>query len=127
MLNINTDDVCRLIELAREFHAQDGLAVPGEPTDPAGGWPYQALSPRAGNRAFEEFRTIINGMYPGQQQEVVGLLWVGRGDYAIEEWADALAYAKQAWNEATADYLMAQPLVAEYLTEGLGAHGHRCG
>src|SRR5690606_11602229 len=102
MLNINTDYVCRLIELARKFHAQTQMGGPDEPAD-TGGASFQALSSRAGNRAFEEFRSVIDGMYPGEQQEVVALLWVGRGDYAVEEWTDALAYAKQAWNEATAD------------------------
>jgi hypothetical protein len=44
---------------------------------------------------------------------------LGPGDYAIAEWARALAEARERWNERTADYLIGTPLLADYLTEGL--------
>ncbi len=50
---------------------------------------------------------------------MVALMWVGRGDYALEEWDDALSQARDSWNKRTADYLIGTPMLADYLAEGL--------
>lgn len=125
MLDVNPDTVCRLITLAREFHAQGAVEIPDEP-GALGDVTEHVLAEYAGDALLDEFRAVVDDLEPDQQQQVVGLLWVGRGDYDLEEWEDALAYAADAWNEATADYLIAHPLLADYLTEGLDLHGYRC-
>lgn len=126
MLDVNIDNVCRLIELAREFHAQDGVIISDEPTDPGDDWQVEILAAHSSDAYLAEFRSVINDLEPRQQQEVVGLLWTGRGDFDLEEWEDVLSQAADAWNERTAEYLLAHPMLAEYLTEGLDLHGYRC-
>lgn len=125
-LAVNPDVVCRLIDLAREFHAQEQVVIPDEPGGPEDDWPTQVLASHAGDPTLEEFRYIVEDLEPDQQQQVVALLWLGRGDYELDEWQDALDYAADAWNTATADYLISHPMLADYLTEGLDQHGHRC-
>jgi hypothetical protein len=49
----------------------------------------------------------------------VALMWIGRGDFEIDEWDDALERAQDSWNARTAEYLIGTPLVADYLAEGL--------
>jgi hypothetical protein len=56
----------------------------------------------------------------------VALMWLGRGDYDLEEWEDALEQARESWSAHTAEYLIATPLVADYLEEGLSMHGYSC-
>ena len=51
---------------------------------------------------------------------MVALMWVGRGDFAAEEWDSARAEAADRWTPRTAEYLLGTPLVADYLSEGLG-------
>lgn len=126
MLDVNIDNVCRLIELAREFHAQEGVVIPDEPTDPGDDWLVQILASHASDASLEEFKALVNDLDPVQQQEVVSLLWIGRGDYELDEWDDAMSYAADAWNERTAEYLIAHPMLADYLIEGLDLHGYRC-
>ncbi|MFW6093270.1 MAG: DUF3775 domain-containing protein [Pseudomonadota bacterium] len=126
MLDVNPDTVCRLIDLAREFHGQEAVSIPEEPDNPADHWPREVLAAHTGDATLGEFRSIIEDLEPDQQQQVVGLLWVGRGDYELDEWADALEYAAHAWTETTADYLIAHPLLADYLREGLELHGYSC-
>jgi hypothetical protein len=53
-------------------------------------------------------------------------MWVGRGDFSVEEWPAALEEAADSWNEYTAEYLIAHPLLADYLEEGLAAFGYSC-
>lgn len=125
-LVVNPEAVCRLIDLAREFHAQEGVVIPDEPGAPEDDLPAQLLAAHAGDPTLEEFRYLVDDLEPDQQQQVVALLWLGRGDYELEEWDDALSYAADAWNTATADYLISHPLLADYLTEGLDLLGHRC-
>lgn len=126
MLDVNPETVCRLATLAREFHAQEAVVIPDDPVTPNDDWPLQVLAGHASDSTLEEFRAIVEDLDPDQQQQVVALLWLGRGDYGLEEWDDALAYAADAWNTATADYLIAHPMLPDHLEDGLELHGYRC-
>jgi hypothetical protein len=118
--------VCRLIELARVFHAQEGVVIPEEPDNPSGDYPAQILAGHSGDPTLSEFRNIISDLEPDQQQQVVALLWLGRGDFTLDEWAEAVEEAADNWNESTADYLVAHPLLSDYLSDGLDQHGYSC-
>lgn len=126
MFEVNPDIVCRLIELAREFHAQEEVVFPEVNGNPSGDWATQMLANHAEDMTFQEFRSIVNDLDPDQQQQVVALLWVGRGDYALEEWDDALAQATDDWTPGTAEYLIVHPMLAEYLIEGLELFDYSC-
>jgi hypothetical protein len=126
MLDINPDIVCRLIELAREFHAQEEVVMPEIKGNPSGDWATQTLANHIEDMTFQEFRSIIRDLEPGQQQLVVALLWVGRGDFTIDEWEDVLKQAQDDWTTRTAEYLIVHPLLAYYLAEGLDQFGYSC-
>jgi len=126
MLDVNPNTVCELMELAREFHAQEQVVFPEEPEISGVEWPLQMLEAHSEDPTLDIFRSLVDDLTPDQQQQVVALLWLGRGDYSLDEWEDALTYAAEAWNEATADYLIAHPLLANHLAEGLDQHGYRC-
>jgi hypothetical protein len=105
MLDINPETVRFIIERAHEFQMlgqSDGDESPEE-RDPA----------------YAELKATIDDLEPDQQVSLVGLMWLGRGDYTLDEWARALEDAGENWNERTADYLIGTPLLADYLTEGL--------
>ena len=55
------------------------------------------------------------------------MMWLGRGDYELEEWKTALEVAHERHNERTAEYLIETPLVADYLEEGVSQLGYQCG
>ncbi len=50
---------------------------------------------------------------------LVALMWIGRGDFSIEDWTAALQNAEESWTDHTADYLIGTSLLADYLAEGL--------
>lgn len=126
MLDINPDIVCRLIELSREFHAQEEVVFPEIEGSPSGDWATQMLANHVDDMSFQEFKSIVRDLEPGQQQQVVALLWTGRGDFSEEEWEDALEQARYEWNLKTAEYLIVHPLLAEHLEEGLELLGYSC-
>lgn len=73
----------------------------------------------AGNSAYQELVSVINGMNVEERSELVALMWLGRGTYVGSEWESAVADARDASNDHTAEYLMRAPLLPDYLAEGL--------
>ena len=74
--------------------------------------------------SHEELIEEIDTLDPEHQQELVALMWVGRGDYAAEEWTDALAMAAERADSATSQYLLSHPMAADDIAGGLEALGH---
>ncbi|WP_455235096.1 DUF3775 domain-containing protein [Thiogranum longum] len=126
MLNVNPETVCFLIAKARAFHGKEEVVIPDVPDSPADDWARQALADHADDATFMEFKTTIEDLEPDQQQAVVALMWLGRGEFNVEEWEDALQEASDGWTEATAEYLIAHPMLADDLLEGLVLLGYSC-
>ena len=125
MLNINSETVCFLIERAREFQLQQSdirSDNDSRDSDTLG----RDASAEVYDPAYRDFKTTIEDLEPDQQVEVVAMMWLGRGDFSIEEWPQALQQAGDSWNRRTAEYLIGTPLMADYLLEGLQAHGLGC-
>jgi hypothetical protein len=126
MLDMNPEIVCAIISRAREFHAKEEVVIPDEPGSPADDWARQVLADHADDLTFTDLKTQIEDLDPEQQVQLVALMWLGRGDYEPEEWDMAVEDAKDSWTRHTADYLIATPLVSDYLTEGLDMLGYSC-
>lgn len=71
-----------------------------------------------------ELKAVVNDLEPDQQQTIVALMWLGRGDFSLNEWEEALEAARDNWTPQTAEYLTGTPLLADYLSEGLAVHGY---
>ncbi|MBP7001828.1 MAG: DUF3775 domain-containing protein [Amaricoccus sp.] len=71
------------------------------------------------NLTRAEIEAQVDDLEPDQQAELVALMWIGRGDFEAEEWAEALAMAVDRAEGDAADYLLAHPHVADYLDEGV--------
>ena len=118
-LELNRETVAFIIDKAHEFHVKEGVTIPEESLSPSDDWGRQALAAHGDDPGVQELRNTIDDLEPDQQVMLVALMWVGRGDYALEEWDDALAHARDSWNKRTADYLIGTPMLADYLAEGL--------
>lgn len=127
MIDVNPETVCFIIDKAREFHAKEAVSFPEAPSSPSDDWAMQVLADHLDDFSYQELRTTIRDLDPDQQICLVALMWLGRGDFVLEEWDDALAEARSAYNTRSAEYLIATPLVADYLEEGLDLHGYTCG
>jgi uncharacterized tellurite resistance protein B-like protein len=110
MIGIDLDTVQFIIDKAREFQTQEVVEGADEAANEA--------------PAAQELMATIADLEPDQQIELVALMWLGRGDFDIDEWKTAVAEATRAYNARTADYLIATPLLADYLLEGLDLHGY---
>lgn len=124
MLAIPLERLAFIIAKAREFDAE----VPVEPDAATGSDgpdddEREVLLDTPDNPTEEELRDAIGGLGPPEQQELLALMWLGRGDYDAEGWRDALLQARESATASVADYLVGTPLLGDYLEEGAAALG----
>lgn len=124
MLTLNPDTVSSIIELAHEFQVKESVTFPDEPKVSTADWTPRVVVEHADDPALFALQTEIEDLEPDQQVELVALTWLGRGDYAIDEWQEAIELAKERWNKRTAEYLIGTPMLADFLAEGLDQHGY---
>ena len=117
---VNKDTVRFIIDAAHEFHTRDDVTFDDEPDFANEDFSRQVATDFAGDPYYQEIKNTIEDLEPDQQISLVALMWVGRGDFAIEEWREALKQAAESWTAHTADYLIGTSLLADYLGEGLG-------
>lgn len=118
-VDLNSETVEFLVEKAHEFHTRDDVIFDEEPELASEDWSRRVTEDYGGDPYYQELRNVINDLEPDQQVTLVALMWTGRGDFAADEWQDALAQAEESWTDHTADYLIGTALLADYLTEGL--------
>ena len=125
-LTIPLETLTYIIEKAREFDAEVAPVTPDEasnPTDDDAGT-VEILEDTIDNPTAEELASAIETLNDDQRDEIVALAWVGRGDYAKDEWKEALGAAHERHNGEEARYLMGTPLLADYLEEGAAQLGY---
>ena len=71
-----------------------------------------------------ELRSLINDLNVDEAAELIAMVWIGRGDFEIGEWADAVAEARERGHGRRAStYLLGMPMLGDWLEEGLDAIG----
>jgi hypothetical protein len=126
MLDVNPDIVCSIITRAHEIHAREGVSFPEDPNNPSGDWARQMLTARRSDMTYQELVSTIAELEPDQQACLVALMWLGRGDYDVEDWEEAKSEAEARATRKTADYLLGTPMLSDYLQEGLDLLGYSC-
>ena len=119
MLAIPLERLAFIIAKAREFDAE----VPVEPDAATGSDgpdddEREVLLDTPDNPTEQELRDAIDGLGPPERQELLALMWLGRGDYDADSWPDALREAAESTIANITDYLVGTPLLADYLEEG---------
>jgi hypothetical protein len=77
------------------------------------------LQETAGDLSRDEIRQEIGGMNNEQQDGLVALFWIGRGDAEPEAWEQTKVLARQQHAGSVSRYFLGQPEVGEFLAEGL--------
>ena len=125
-LAIATDMVCHSIVKAREFDGQDVETDPDSGSNATDDGGISVLEDHDDDPTEAELIAFIDALDEDEQVDLVALLWLGRGDGDLEDWADLQAQARDSRNERTSAYLLGQPLLADHLADGLSAFGLSC-
>lgn len=75
------------------------------------------------DRAEPEMRGLIETLNEDEQAELVALMWIGRGSFEPEDFAEALATARAEATTPTADYLIGTPHMSDHLEAALEMMG----
>jgi hypothetical protein len=122
MLTIPLEKLAYVIEKAREFNAQ----VPSdaqEGSNAADDDEREILLDTPDNPTEQELRDAIDGLGIPERQELLALMWLGRGDYDAESWSEALQQARQTQSAGETAYLLGTPLLGDYIEKGVAALG----
>lgn len=119
LLHVDPDYIERLIVKVRAVMAREATDI----SDPGGNDSDDAipsaLQELPGDLSREELIEEIQGLNDRQQAELVALMWIGREDGEPAEWQDYINRAIEGKTTPTEHYLLDQPLLAEYWSEGL--------
>ena len=125
-LRISSEKVCALIEAAREIAG----IVPSTAGDRTTTGDDSRLTTIEGNPDNDVRRReaveFIAGLNVEEQSDLLALIWLGRGDYDIAEWDDALSEAEARLAARDPDFMIGDAALPEYLGDGLEAFGLAC-
>ena len=125
-LSISSEKVCFLIVKARAFDVQDVDTELESGSNPSDDRMIDVLEESKDNPVEQELRVAIAELGDDEKADLIGLLRLGRGDGTIEDWQ---ALRAEGWREHAgriAAYLLGQPLLGDYLEEGLSQFGFSC-
>jgi hypothetical protein len=124
MLTISLEKLAYIVEKAREYDAEVPVDRDDEEgSDPADDDERQILLDTPDNPTAQELREAIDALNVDEREELLALLWLGRGDYYAAGWSEALAQARDTASSTETDYLMGTPLLGDYLEEGVEVLG----
>jgi hypothetical protein len=122
-LNISLERLCYIIVKAREFDAKVEPMDPDPGSNPSDDGMRVVLEDYNDDPTLAELRDAIDSLDDDEVVEVIAMVWLGRGDFNREEWADALALARERHNARSAAYLVGIPNLGDCLEEGASQLG----
>jgi len=125
-LSISSEKVCFLIVKAREFDVQDVDTEQEEGSNPTDDGMADVLEESDDNPVAQEIRVFIAEMDEDEKADLIGLLRLGRGDGEMDEWEAMRDEGLREHHGRVADYLMGEPLLGDFLEEGLSQFGISC-
>jgi hypothetical protein len=125
-LRISSEKVCFVAVKARELDVKVAPAELDEASNATDDDMTQILEDYADDPTFEELKSFLEAMNEDEIEDLLALTWLGRDDYAIDDWEELLDEVREARDGHTIDTLLGTPLLAEYLEGGLAEFGLSC-
>ena len=125
-LTISPEKVCFIIIKACEFDAKEEVDEPDPGSNPSDDKDIEVLEDYGDDPVVEELTQFIGAMSVDEQVDLVAMMWLGRGDNTVADWPSIRDEAARAHNERTAAYLLGEPLLGDFLEEGLSMLGFSC-
>jgi len=123
-LNVSVDKLRDIVLRARAFDIEDfpDEADPG--SEPDSDLDREERLDEGDDPTEMELRALIDELNDDEVVDVIALVWVGRGDFGVDELQDARELARERHQGKSSKYLMGIPTLAEYLSEGAAEAGY---
>ena len=125
-LSISSEKVCYLIVKAREFDVQDVDTELEDGSNPSDDREIDVLEESADNPVAQEIRVFIAELGEDEKADLIGLMRLCRGDGMMADWSAMRSEGHREHAGRVAAYLMGEPLLSDYLEEGLSQFGFSC-
>jgi hypothetical protein len=125
-LSISSEKVCYLVVKAREFDVQDVDTELESGSNASDDRMIDVLEESKDNPVEQEMRVFVAELDEDEKADLIGLLRLGRGDGMMEEWQALRDEGMREHAGRIAAYLLGQPLLSDYLEEGLSQFGFSC-
>jgi hypothetical protein len=119
----NIENLEFIIAKAREYDVQVPATDEDSGSNASDDNEVDILDASLTNPTRKELFAAIRSLNIDERQELLALMWVGRGDFSVDEWDEALSTTADRDNGREAKYLIGTPLLGDYLEEGLAALG----
>jgi hypothetical protein len=123
--SIDPEQVCFIIK-AKEVDAKVEPDDPDSGSNPADDREIDILEDFADDPTLQELTGAIQALNSDQQAELLAMLWIGRGDYAVADWEQALEQAGDTVSGSFASYLVGTPILGDLVEEGYSQLGYSC-
>jgi Protein of unknown function (DUF3775) len=122
-LTISPEKVGFLIEKAREFDVKEEDSDPDSGSNGADDEMIDVLEDNGHDPVVREITGFINALTVDEKLDLVALMRLGRGDGSIEEWKDLRRDGVEESAGGTAEYLLGEPMLGDFLADGLDEFG----
>jgi hypothetical protein len=123
-LTLSPDAAFPILMKAREYDAKVEQTDPEASSSPTDDNNVDVLESGPGDATRAELVSAIHDLNDDEQLDLIALIWVGRGDFTIEKWAEAREAARDIGRARTPRYVAEIPLVSDYLEDALSQFGH---
>lgn len=123
-LTITPDRAFFILLKAREFDVKVEPTDPDSGSNPSDDREVAVLESLRDDPALAELTAAINGLNDDQQLDLIALIWIGRGDFVLSQWAEARDAARYIGRARAPRYVAGIPVVSDYLEDALAQFGH---
>lgn len=123
-LTLSPDAAFPILMKAREYDAKVEQTDPDASSNASDDNNVDMLEFSLGDATRSELVSAIRDLNDDEQLDLIALIWVGRGDFTIDEWTEARESARDIGRPRTPRYVAGIPLVSDYLEDALAQFGH---
>ncbi len=118
-LTIPPDSAFAILLKARQFDVKVDETDPDSGSNPSDDNSVDALEFGPSDDTRHELVSAISDLNDDEQRDLIALIWLGRGDFTLDEWDEARAAAMDIGRERAPRYVAGIPLASDFLEEGL--------
>lgn len=122
-LTLTPDAAFYILLKAREFDAKVENVDPGSASNPTDDRDVDVLEFNVEDAVEEELVSAIERLNLDARLDLIALIWIGRGDFTFEDWAEARTAAREVDPTQVARYVLGMPTVSDYLEAALAQLG----
>ena len=122
-ISISAEKVAFLIEKTREFDVKEGATDPASGSNATDDDMIDVLEDDGHDAVVQEITSFVQSLSEDEQVDLIALMRLGRGDAEFAEWERLRRETRDTREAPAARVLMEEPLVSDYLAEGLNAFG----